>query len=187
MSGGGGCGGRGVRSEGWPRDEGMRRAQDRTQAIHNNRRQPADRRWRTQRPRSPDHARPPAGARCGKAARRDLCGGQGAIPVPTATVRFRAFQRVASNPKQIKTLLCRILLIWTQSGGAHDPGVRDRVCLEGLDRSPPAQIAREVLGGDAMEAPHPLLQPAVVGVHVVDMEIWRLWLRRAGVRARHGT
>src|SRR5271165_1835541 len=32
-----------------------------------------------------DHARPPAGARCGKAARRDLCGGQGAIPVPTAT------------------------------------------------------------------------------------------------------
>ncbi len=39
-----------------------------------------------QRPRSPDHARPPAGARCGKAARRDLCGGQGAIPVPTATV-----------------------------------------------------------------------------------------------------
>ncbi len=33
----------------------------------------------------PDHARPPAGARCGKAARRDLCGGQGAIPVPTAT------------------------------------------------------------------------------------------------------
>ena len=31
-----------------------------------------------------------------------------------------------------------------------------------------------------MEAPHPLLQPAVVGVHVVDMEIWRLRLRRAG-------
>jgi hypothetical protein len=26
------------------------------------------------------------------------------------------------------SLLYRILLIWTQSGGAHDPGVRDRVC-----------------------------------------------------------
>ena len=36
-------------------------------------------------PRSPDRARPPARARCGKAARRDLCGGQGEIPVPTAT------------------------------------------------------------------------------------------------------
>ncbi len=53
-----------------------------------------------QRPRSPDHARPPAGARCGKAARRDLCGGQGAIPVPTATVRFWAFQRVTGNPRR---------------------------------------------------------------------------------------
>ena len=31
--------------------------------------------------------RPPARARCGKAACRDLCGGQGEIPVPTATVR----------------------------------------------------------------------------------------------------
>src|SRR5271166_817029 len=31
-----------------------------------------------------------------------------------------------------------------------------------------------------MEAPHPLLQPAVVGVHVVDVEIWRLRLGRAG-------
>ncbi len=26
------------------------------------------------------------------------------------------------------SLLYRILLIWTQSGGTHDPGVRDRVC-----------------------------------------------------------
>ncbi len=38
-------------------------------------------------PRSSGHARPPARARCGKAARRDLCGGQGEIPVPTATIR----------------------------------------------------------------------------------------------------
>ncbi len=28
----------------------------------------------------------------------------------------------------IVSLLCRILLVWTQSGGAHYPGVRDRVC-----------------------------------------------------------
>ena len=33
-----------------------------------------------------------------------------------------------------------------------------------------------------MEAPHPLLQPTVVGVHVVDVEIWRFRLGRAGRR-----
>src|ERR1700758_3672673 len=93
---------------------------------------------------------------------------------------FGSGQMTATQPSAPASLLYRTLLIWPQSGGAHDPGVRGRVCREGLDRSPPAQIAREVLGGDAMEAPHPLLQPAVVGVHVVDMEIWRLRLRRAG-------
>jgi len=33
-----------------------------------------------------DHVRPEARARCGKAARRDLRGGRGAILVPTATI-----------------------------------------------------------------------------------------------------
>jgi hypothetical protein len=33
-----------------------------------------------------DHVRPSAGARCGKAARRDLCGGRRVIAVPTATL-----------------------------------------------------------------------------------------------------
>ncbi len=31
-----------------------------------------------------DHVRPPVGARCGEAARRDLCGGRRVIAVPTA-------------------------------------------------------------------------------------------------------
>ena len=31
-----------------------------------------------------------------------------------------------------------------------------------------------------MEAPHPLLQPAVIGFHIVDVEIWRLRAGRAG-------
>ena len=44
-------------------------------------------------PRSPDRARPPARARCGKAARRDLCGGQGEIPVPTATAAKESIGR----------------------------------------------------------------------------------------------
>ena len=36
--------------------------------------------------------------------------------------------RLDSVTRQYVSLLYRILLIWTQSGGAHDPGVRDRVC-----------------------------------------------------------
>jgi hypothetical protein len=33
-----------------------------------------------------------------------------------------------SSPAHKKSLLYRVLLIWAQSGGAHDPGVWDRVC-----------------------------------------------------------
>src|SRR5271166_5585062 len=46
--------------------------------------------WAAQAPNS-DRVRPSAGARCGKAARRDLCGGTGATRFPTATrvVAFR--------------------------------------------------------------------------------------------------
>ena len=36
--------------------------------------------------------------------------------------------RLDSVTRQYVSLLYRALLIWTQSGGAHDPGVRDRVC-----------------------------------------------------------
>ena len=36
-----------------------------------------------------DHVRPSIGARCGKAARRDLCGGAGVTRFPTATVEPR--------------------------------------------------------------------------------------------------
>ena len=47
----------------------------------------------------------------------------------------------------------------------------------GLDRSPRAQIAREALGGDAMEAPHPLLQPAN-GVPVSGLNVFRQLVQR---------
>src|SRR5689334_3101273 len=39
-------------------------------------------------PPRPGRVRPPTGARCGKAARRDLRGGRAVRPVPTATVRL---------------------------------------------------------------------------------------------------
>ena len=49
------------------------------------RRTPADRNYRGRQALNADHARPPSGARCGKAARRDLRGGRREIVVPTAT------------------------------------------------------------------------------------------------------
>src|SRR3954454_5994396 len=39
-----------------------------------------------------------------------------------------------------------------------------------LKRSSPAEIVRQVARRDAVEAAHPALQPAVVGVHVLDVE-----------------
>ena len=82
-SGGGRRGGKGARSEGW-QTAGCAPDTEPEQAHVPT----ACQRIRLRRIRlRPDHARPLARARCGKAARRDLCGGQGAIPVPTATNR----------------------------------------------------------------------------------------------------
>ena len=56
-------------------------------------------------------------------------------------------------------------------------------CLEWLFwqvGNPPAEVVRQVLRGDAVEAAQPFLQPAVVGVDVVEMIVRRLagWLAR---------
>src|SRR5271170_6349318 len=68
------------------------------------------------------------------------------------------------------------MLIWSHSRGSHDPGFGSRGGSESFDRSAPAQIAREVLGGDAVEAPDPFFESAILVVHVVDVMFWRLWL-----------
>ena len=82
-SGGGGRGGKGARSEGWQTVGGAPDTELEQAHVPT-----ACQRIRLRRLRlRPDHARPLARARCGKAARRDLCGGQGVIPVPTATDR----------------------------------------------------------------------------------------------------
>ena len=49
-----------------------------------------------------DHVRPETGARCGKAARRDLRGGRLATAVPTATIVK------AANAATLTTILCGI-------------------------------------------------------------------------------
>src|SRR5271166_387089 len=49
-------------------------------------------------------------------------------PLSVKMVAARADLSEPSAPLRLfSSLLYRILLIWTQSGGGHDPGVRDRV------------------------------------------------------------
>src|SRR5271156_5239748 len=45
------------------------------------------------------------------------------------------------------------MLISSQSRGSHDPGFGSRRGSESFDRFAPAQIARKVLGSDAVKAP----------------------------------
>src|SRR5271156_194001 len=71
------------------------------------------------------------------------------------------------------------MLMWPYAGGTHDPGLRRHGGRESLHRSSPTQVGRKVLGGDAVEAPEPFLQSAMVGVHVVDVIFRRLRLRIA--------
>ena len=54
----------------------------------------------------------------------------------------------------------------------------------GFEGASPSEVAWQVLGGDAVEAGEPLLEAAVVGVDVIDVEVRRLggWLSRG----RHG-
>ena len=71
------------------------------------------------------------------------------------------------------------MLIWPYSSGSPDPGFCGGGRAEGLHCSAPAEVGRKVFGGDAVEAPEPFLQSAMVGVHVVDVIFWRLRLRIA--------
>jgi hypothetical protein len=43
-----------------------------------------------------------------------------------------------------------------------------------FEGAPPSEIVGQVLGGDAVEAGEPLLEAAVAGVDVIDMEVRRL-------------
>src|SRR3954453_9914597 len=59
---------------------------------------------------------------------------------------------------------------WAWPCCGQKPGC-GRIRLGGpLERSSPAEIVRQVARRDAREAYHPALQPAVVGVHVLDVE-----------------
>src|SRR5690348_16011320 len=59
---------------------------------------------------------------------------------------------------------------WDWACGGQEPGSRGTWRGRPLQGPSPAEIVRQVARRDAVEAPHPALQPAVVGVHVLDVE-----------------
>ena len=73
-------------------------------------------------------------------------------------------------------------MVWSVSDGAEDPFWRVDGLTPSFEGSAPAEVAWQVFGGDAVEAVEPLLEAAVVGVDIVDVEVGRLgsWLARRG-------
>src|SRR3954452_6345979 len=59
---------------------------------------------------------------------------------------------------------------WDWACGGQEPSSRGTWLGRPLQGPSPAEIVRQVARCDAVEAAHPALQPAVVGVHVLDVE-----------------
>src|ERR687884_464117 len=59
---------------------------------------------------------------------------------------------------------------WDRPYCGEEPGFRGTWLGRPLQGPSPAEIVRQVARRDAVEAAHPALQPAVVGVHVLDVE-----------------
>src|SRR3954470_9030645 len=59
---------------------------------------------------------------------------------------------------------------WDWACGGQEPSSRGTWLGRPLQGPSPAEIVRQVARRDAVEAAHPALQPAVVGVHVLDVE-----------------
>src|SRR5277367_3088959 len=76
------------------------------------------------------------------------------------------------------------MLVWSVADGAFDPGFGGELVAPGFEGASPAEIVGQVLGGDAVEAVEPLLEAAVVGIDVVDVQVRRLRGRLS--RRRHG-
>ena len=75
-------------------------------------------------------------------------------------------------------------MVWAIDDRAFDPAWGFEFVAPGFESAPPTEIIGQVLGGDAVEAVEPLLETAVVGVDVVDVQVRRgaCWLSRR----RHG-
>ena len=75
-------------------------------------------------------------------------------------------------------------MIGAISDSAFDPVWRVKLVTPGFEGTSPGEIVGQVLGGDAVETRQPLLETAVVGVDVIDVQMRRLGDRFA--RRGHG-
>src|SRR5580704_3813880 len=74
------------------------------------------------------------------------------------------------DPHQRRSLWDGAIRVGCCSPGVEQDCLRADGGVQALDHPAPAQIAVEVACGDTIEAAHPLLEPAVVGVDVLNME-----------------
>src|SRR4051812_7505421 len=103
-----------------------------------------------------------AGQRGWEALRAVGWSGQG--PRPEHPARATAEEQEAFKKGSIRVGCCG------RPCGGQEPGSRGTWLGRPLERSSPTEIVRQVARRDAVEAAHPALQPAVVGVHVLDVE-----------------
>src|SRR5271155_1144537 len=75
-------------------------------------------------------------------------------------------------------------LIRPHADRAEDPVLQGGLASPCFQGSSPSQVVRQIFGGHAMEAAHPFVEPAVIGIDVVDMDPRRLG---AGLARRGGT
>ena len=73
-------------------------------------------------------------------------------------------------------------MIWPISDSALDPVRGIELAAPGFEGASPYEVVGEVFGGDAAEASDPLLEAAVVGVDVVDVQMRRFRRRLSGRR-----
>ena len=78
-------------------------------------------------------------------------------------------RRGLRKPETLNFAIIQNSVIEPIPADSHYPGFGSCGDSESFDRSAPAQIARKVLDGDAVEAPDPFFDSAMVGVHVVDV------------------
>ena len=76
------------------------------------------------------------------------------------------------------------MLVWSVSDCASHPFWRVELLTPGFEGASPAEVIGQVLCGDAVEAVEPLLEAAVVGVDVIDVQVRCLGGRLS--RREHG-
>ena len=80
---------------------------------------------------------------------------------------FLPCPQLSSERRSFSRRLWRSQLIRSHANGAEDPVLRVGLVSPCFQGSSPTQVVGQAFGGDAVEAAHPFLEAAVIGVDVV--------------------